>query len=237
MVYEAISQAGTSMAIQVYIATAFLSGLTFLYLSRVWDNLELKYFLVHFFIVAWSGMMYLNFLSESIFSNFTWYMDWMLSTPLILTALGFTALHGADEKRWDLLGGLIGLQFMLVISGIISQSMISNGATGFIGEAAFWLGSIFLLGVVYLLWGPLRQIAQDTSDMLGRHYTYLAGYISVFFLLYPTVWYISGVTNPNGMAVLDNTATSLAFVVLPFFCKQVYGFLDLYLLHQADQEM
>lgn len=226
MVYDAIAASGSETWIQAYIATAFLSGLLYIYLSRVWwDNVPLKFPLIHFFIVVWSGIMYLNFLNESIFSDFAWYMDWLISTPLIVLALGLTALHHADETRWDLLGALMGLQFTLIVTGIISQS---TGAT-----LAYWVGNALLLGVIYLLWGPLRKIAEQGSESLATSYKTLAGYISVFFVLYPAVWYLG---TPGPMEMLNDFQTSVAFVILPFFCKQVYGFLDLYMLHQAGEE-
>jgi len=225
MVFEAIAGSGTEMYIQAYIATAFLSGLLYLYLSRVWwDNVPLKFPIVHFFIVTWSGIMYLNFLNESLFSSFAWYMDWLISTPLIVLALGMTALHHADKNHYDLLGMLMGLQFMLVVTGIISQS---TGAT-----LAYWVGNALLLGVIYLLWFPFREIAEQGSERLAKSYKTLAAYISIFFVLYPAAWYLG---TPGPMEVLSDFQTSLAFVVLPFFCKQVYGFLDLYMIHHAEE--
>lgn len=229
MVYDAIAAAGSTPYLMAYIATAFLSGLLYLFLRRVWwDNVPLKFPLIHFFIVTWSGIMYLNFLNGTPFSDFGWYMDWMISTPLILLALGLTAMHGR-ETRWDLLSALMGLQFMLVITGIISQA---SGAT-----YGYWVGNALLLGVFYLVWGPLRDMAKETSDVLARSYTTLAGYISVFFVLYPTVWYLSETIYPSGPAMLGAFETSVAFVILPFFCKQVYGFLDMYLIHEAEEQM
>jgi bacteriorhodopsin len=56
----------------------------------------------------------------------------------------------------------------------------------------------------------------------------------VFFALYPAVWYV-GIPGP--LNLLNAFETSVAFVILPFFCKQVYGFLDMYLIHRADVEM
>jgi bacteriorhodopsin len=229
MVYEAIAASGSTPFLMAYIATAFLSGLLYLFLRKVWwTDVPLKFPLIHFFIVTWSGIMYLNFLNGTALSDFGWYMDWMISTPLILLALGLTAMHGR-ETRWDLLGGLMGLQFMLVITGIISQE---SGMT-----FAYWIGNALLLGVFYLVWGPLRDMAKETSDSLARSYTTLAGYISVFFVTYPTVWYLSEVIYPSGPGIFGAFETSVAFVVLPFFCKQVYGFLDMYLIHNAGESM
>jgi len=222
MVYDAIVAAGSSLYIQAYIALAFGSALAFLYLGRRW-SIPNRFVLIHVFIVTWSGLMYLNFLSPSVLSDFAWYADWMVSTPLIVAALAFTAMH-ESETRWDLIGGLVGLQFMLIVTGIISQSA---GTTH-----AFWIGNALLVGVFYLLWGPTRSIAEDSSEALARSYRRLATYITVFFILYPVVWYLSGLTNPGAVEALGALETSLAFVVLPLFCKQIYGFLDLYLIHR-----
>lgn len=228
MVYEAITANGFGSQpwIMAYIATAMLSAFGYLYLNRAWDDVPTKFPVIHFFIVVWSGLMYMNFLGETVLSDFVWYMDWMISTPLILLALGLTAFHGSDTRRYDLLGALLGAQFVLVISGLVAQSMGSL--------LPFWIGDLLLLGVVYLLWEPFRSIAEEASAEMARAYKILAGYISIFFILYPTVWYLSGAL-PGGMQVLNATQTSIALVVLPFFCKQVYGFLDMYLIHQAEQ--
>jgi len=229
MVYEAIAASGSTPYLMAYIATAFLSGLLYLFLRKVWwTNVPLKFPIIHFFIVTWSGIMYLNFLNGTALSDFGWYMDWMISTPLILLALGLTAMHGR-ETRWDLLGALMGLQFMLVITGIISQE---SGMT-----YAYWIGNALLLGVFYLVWGPLRKMAKETSDVLARSYTTLSAYISIFFVLYPTVWYLSETIYPAGPGIFGAFETSVAFVILPFFCKQAYGFLDMYLIHEAEEKM
>lgn len=227
MVADALMAAGSTPFIQLYIATAFLSGLTFIWLRELWGrDVPLRFHMIHFFIVVWSGIMYLNFLNRSVITDFAWYFDWMVSTPLILTALGLTAMYKADEHRWDLIGSLIGLQFMLVVTGIISQS---TGST-----LAFWVGNALLVGVLYLLWFPLREMAHDTHETLGRKYTFLAGYITFFFILYPVVWYIG---LPGPLTYLNAYETSVAFVVLPFMCKQAYGFIDLYLLRKAHVAM
>lgn len=212
--------------VTLYIISAFLSAVAFIGLYRYWDGaVPLRYHLIHFFVVTWSGMMYLNFLGDSILTDVAWYLDWMLSTPLILTALALTAMHREQELDYELLGAIIGLQFMVIVSGVVSQ------LTGQV--YAFWIGTVLLVGVVYLLWGPLRTIAEDGGAVLGKHYTMLTAYISVLFFLYPLVWYIG---EPGPMTVLEAPQTTLAFVVLPFLCKQLFGFLDLYLLKKVEDD-
>ena len=60
MVYEAIAASGTGALTWAYIVSAFLSGLTFVYLSKIWEHVPRRLSLAHFFIVTWSGLMYLN---------------------------------------------------------------------------------------------------------------------------------------------------------------------------------
>ncbi len=232
MVYEAIAASGSSPYIWAYIITAFLSGLAFLYLSKIWDNVPRRFPIVHFFIVTWSGLMYLNFVEgQTLLSDFAWYVDWMVSTPLIVLALALTATYKSEKNHYDLIAALMGLQFMLIVTGVISQEAAATPAY------AFWAGCLLLAGVVYLLWVPFRKIAEETSDVLAKKYKLLAGYISVFFALYPAAWYLSEVVYPEGPAMLGAFETSLAFVILPFFCKQVYGFLDMYMIHKAGDEL
>lgn len=233
MVYEAIAASGSAPFIWAYIITAFLSGLGFILLYKKWsDKIPRRFPIVHFFIVTWSGLMYLNFVEgQTLLSDFAWYIDWMVSTPLIVLALALTATLKSDKNHYDLIGALMGLQFMLVVSGIISQETVVS--PDFLGiPAAFWIGCLLLVGVAYLLWKPFREIAEDTG--MGKSYKMLAGYITVFFALYPAVWYLSEIVYPAGPGMLGAYETSLAFVILPFFCKQVYGFLDMYLIHKEN---
>jgi len=232
MVYEAIAASGSENFIWMYIITAFLSGLAFLYLSRVWSDVPRRFPIVHFFIVSWSGLMYLNFVEgQTLLSNYAWYVDWMISTPLIVLALALTATYKSDKNHYDLIAALMGLQFMLIVTGIISQEAASTPAY------AFWIGCGLLVGVAYLLWFPFRKIAENTSEVLAKKYKILAGYITVFFALYPVAWYLSEVIYPEGPGMLGAFETSLAFVILPFFCKQIYGFIDMYLIHKASGEI
>jgi len=209
--------------VTLYIVSAFVSAVAFIGLYRYWDGaVPLRYHLIHFFVEMGAGMMYVNFLGDSVLADVAWYLDWMVSTPLILTALTLTAFYESDDINWDLLGALVGLQCMVIVSGIVAQ------LTGQV--YAFWIGTALLFGVIYLLWGPVRTIAMERGSVLGRQYTRLAAYISVLFLLYPAVWYLG---EPGPLGALTAPQTTLAFVILPFLCKQLFGFLDLYLLKQV----
>ncbi|EHK01379.1 hypothetical protein HRED_08643, partial [Candidatus Haloredivivus sp. G17] len=58
-----------------------------------------------------------------------------------------------------------------------------------------------------------------------------------FLRTLPTVWYLSETIYPAGPGIFGAFETSVAFVILPFFCKQAYGFLDMYLIHEAEEQM
>lgn len=225
MIYEAVVGSGSELFVTAYILAAFLTGLGFIYLSTVWQTVPKKFALIHFFIVTWSGLMYLNFIGRKTFmSDYAWYLDWMISTPLIVLALGLTATVESDQDHTKLITALLGLQFMMIVTGLISQE------TQQVNAYAFWVGCGLLVGVLYLLWKPIREIAYKSSEMLGTKYDVLAAYISGFFILYPAIWYLG---TPGPMNTLTDFQTSVAFVILPFFCKQVFGFLDLYMIKKV----
>ena len=223
MVYQEISAAGTDIWILSYILTAFMSGAAFLHISKIYSSIKKAIPLMHFFLVTWSGLMYVSFLFKTPISDVVWYADWVVSTPLIVGTLSLTAMHDGSV-RYDLLGLVMGLQAMVIVAGALAQAAISPLAT----NVLFWISTGFLLLVFYILMKPIRNIAKQTGDDVRKRYDILLSYITLFFIAYPVIWSFSDVVGiAGGLGAFE---TSLLFVILPFMCKQVYGFLDLYLL-------
>lgn len=232
MVFESISVSGTQPYVIAYILTAIVSGLAFLWLGKKYEkNVPWKFPIIHFFIVMWSALMYLNFIYETPLSNYAWYMDWIISTPLIVAALTLSALYNSKKPKYYLLAAVMGLQAMLILAGALAQATPTALGT----QVFFWFSVMLMFGVFYLIFKPIRAEAKKTSPMLGKKFDYLGIYVIVFWLTYPTVWYFSDVVGiAGGLGAFE---TSLLFVVLPFMCKQAFGFLDLYLLNKAGEEM
>ena len=72
MVVEFFAASGIEFWISLYVLSAFISGGVFIALRRFWSSVPLEFSLIHFFIVLWSGLMYLNFLGSTPLKDFAW---------------------------------------------------------------------------------------------------------------------------------------------------------------------
>lgn len=216
-----IDQFTSSPVFAGYILLMFASAVSFLTLSRIWRPVPFRFFIVHFFVVLWSGLMYLTQVlgitlidaNTSIATFF--YQDWIVSTPLMMLALGLSAIHFADRSVWGRVFGIIGLQALVILTGAIAD--VST-------ETLFWFG------VSVSLYLPLFWIVWTLRDEMGsRTFTILAGFITVMWVTYPTIWLLG----PAQFEIIGIGLTEDLFSVVPAFSKAGFGFLDLWLLKET----
>ena len=146
------------------------------------------------------------------------YADWSVTTPLLLAGLVLTAL--GNGRRFGAMGGylaaIISLDVLMIVTGLISSLATTFGVKwAFYG----WSCAAFL-GVLYLLWGPLRVAVRERGDAVARAYGSNLTMLSVLWLLYPVVFLIG----PEGIAKIGDASTVWAFLVLDVLAKVVYAF-------------
>ncbi|BDC35174.1 hypothetical protein Noda2021_11320 [Candidatus Dependentiae bacterium Noda2021] len=212
-----------------YIGVMALSALGFILMRRSQGTrVPLYFYMIHFAIVCWSGLIYLNILFNTPLRDYAWYADWVISTPLIVLALGLSAMYYLQEKRWDLIWAVMGFQAVTIITGVLAQLSYSQNAL----LTFFILGNVAMLGVFYMIWGPLMTIARQSGYELYAKYRLLASYLVIFWIAYPAIW----ILGTPGFGLISDYATTLSFVILPILCKSGFGFLDLYLLGQLQHK-
>ena len=206
----------------LYVIVLALSALLFLYLRTLWSKKVPEiFFWTHFTIVSWSALMYLNLVFDSPVSPFTYYADWIVSTPLIMLALGLTAMYPLQKIEWSLLFPLMMAQAMVVVTGLLAQ--ISHSQTSML--YFFCFGNLLMLVIFYLVFGPLMQLAHSNT-MLLQKYKNLAWLLVAFWISYPIVWIIG----TPGYGLISPYTTNLLFIILPILCKPVFGIIDLYII-------
>ncbi|GAA3998259.1 hypothetical protein GCM10022408_06280 [Hymenobacter fastidiosus] len=157
-------------------------------------------------------------------THYARYADWVVSTPLLLLALAFTAMFYVpkDERSKTLLFGLVAADVVMIVCGLfadLSESSTARLLWFLCGVGAF-------LAVLSILWGPLRRIAENSDAELGSIYIKLVGFLTILWISYPTIWALG----PSGLRVFGQTTETLLFVVVPFFSKVGFSILDLYFL-------
>jgi bacteriorhodopsin len=216
----------------LYVACMAAGALLFAAWARHPRGVHREEYLVAILIPVWSGIAYLamafNLGTVDVAGQMTYwarYADWVVTTPLLLVALAFTAMHRLPKRDYTLIGALVAADVVMILCGLVGD--LSPYPTRYV---FFWIGVVALAVVFWLAWGPLRRLAWSQGDDLGRVYTIVAGYLTVLWVGYPTTW----ILGPSGLGQFGQSVDTLLFVVLPVFSKVGFSILDLTLLRRLS---
>ena len=216
-----------------YVACMAAGALLFAYWSREPRGVHRAEYAVAIMIPVWSALAYLAMafgLGQTEVAGQTtyWarYADWIVSTPLLVVALGLTAMHRLERRDAPLLSAIVGADVVMIACGLVADLATDPSA-----RATFFLcGCAALAVVLYLAWAPLRRLAFRQGDDLGRVYTVVLTILSVLWFAYPTIWWFG----PSGVGAIDQGAESVLFVVVPVLSKVGFSAVDLYLLRRLS---
>lgn len=140
------------------------------------------------------------------------YVDWLLTTPLIIALLGILA-----NANRSLIATLIGVDIYMITAsalGTLSSSL-------FVSLVWFGIGTVAYLVFLYLLLGALSSAADEMPSDVSGMYTKLRNLTIVLWSIYPVVWVLSG----NGFGVLPPVGAEAGFVALDVLSKVVFGYI------------
>jgi bacteriorhodopsin len=149
------------------------------------------------------------------------YIDWLVTTPLLLLDLGALAGISAEDS------------FMLVILDVL---MVLAGLAGGLskGSAGLWmwtLGCIFFLPIVYDLAFTFRTKAKMVGDEAAKCYDKLVVLTVFLWTAYPAVFFFA-----EYAGTLSTTAEVGTYMVLDVSAKCVFGFILLTSHKSLQQE-
>ncbi|MDT0174517.1 bacteriorhodopsin [Pantoea sp. RRHST58] len=146
------------------------------------------------------------------------YADWSITTPILLAGLVMLAFHeqGKPGEMGGFLTAIIVLDVMMIITGLISS--LAETAT------AKWIWYLWscaaFLGVIYLLWGPLRAMAAARGNALAAAYNKNVALLTLVWFIYPIVFLVG----PEGLKIITDPTSVWAFLVLDIIAKVFYAF-------------
>lgn len=177
------------------------------------------------FIPIWSGLAYMAsafdqgiLLVDGREVYLTRYIDWAVTTPLLLATLAWTAMWSV-KKHSSLIIAIMGADLIMILSGLIADLTVDEN----IKWVWYTVGCVCLLVILAITWGPLRRIADEQGPEVGSTYKRVAGLLSVLWLGYPTIWALG----PSGVGVLDSSTDVALFVLLPILSKVGFSLFDL----------
>lgn len=221
-----------SLPYVVYIACMVAGAVLFFTWSRKPSGVHESEYTVAILIPVWSALAYLGMSfgmgqSEVAGQTAFWgrYVDWVVSTPLLLLALGLTAMHRLKRRDGALLWALVGTDVIMILCGLVADLSTGTARTVF-----FLCGCGALLFIFYLSWGPLRQLAYKQGKDLGKVYDTVGGMLSVLWVAYPAIWWLG----PSGAGILGQGLETWLYVIVPILSKVGFSAVDLYLLRKLS---
>jgi bacteriorhodopsin len=210
----------------VYVVWMAIGALHFWSLSRNPKGVPQYEYLVAIFIPIWSGLAYMAMALDQgkleaarQVAHYARYVDWIVTTPLLLLALSWTAMQFI-KKDWTLLGFLISTQVVVITTGLIADFSERD----WVRYLWYICGVMAFLVVLWGIWVPLRAKARSQGGELAALYDQLVTYFTVLWISYPIAWII----DPSGFGWVNQDIDTLLFCLLPFFSKVGFSFLDLH---------
>ena len=142
------------------------------------------------------------------------YIDWSVTTPLLLLSLGLNAMN-TGKKRSDLLVGVVLADVLMIVTSFV----FGASETGWERWSWFGISTICFLFVYYVIWGPQLAVANRQREDVRANYKRNAAILSVLWLVYPFVLAAS----PDGAHVIDDSLSVLLIAILDVLSKVAYG--------------
>ena len=147
---------------------------------------------------------------------FARYIDWSLTTPLLLVTVCLTAMHG-QKKRLGAFTGIVLADLMMILTALF----FGASEVPWIKWTWFLISCVAFLGVYYVLWVSNLQNNRIERDDVRSSYRRHASILSILWLLYPIVLAVA----PDGLNVISDSLSVLAIAVLDILSKVAFGFL------------
>lgn len=144
------------------------------------------------------------------------YIDWVVTTPLLLLDLALLALISPRQNA-GFIAGLIGLDLIMILTGLLAGSRTSGFGRGF----WFLISTVALVALLYLIVTRLFSEAAGQPEAVHQIFRTLAYLTVVLWAFYPIVWLIG----TEGFGAVNSTVEVLLFLILDFLAKIGFGFL------------
>lgn len=154
------------------------------------------------------------------------YIDWLITTPLLLLDLALLAM-ARPGRNVGLIATLLGLDVFMIVTGLIAGSSTNT----FFTVVFFIISTAALVGVLYLLYTRFFAAARTRSQGVAGIFNQLAILTIVLWSLYPIVFLLG----TEGFRAVDQDWEIFLFLILDLLAKVGFGFL-LLSNHQVIEE-
>ncbi|PVH74297.1 putative opsin-1 [Cadophora sp. DSE1049] len=232
-IYEKVGETGTKTLWVVFVLM-FLSSLAFYYLAFRVPVQKRLFHVITALITTFASISYFAMATgdgnsfahivvkevhkhtpdtvEHVFRQVFWarYVDWALTTPLLLLDLAFLAGMNGASITVAIVADLI-----MVLLGLFAAFGRTDGQKW----GYYAIACIAYLVIVYQLVVPGRRAVAAKSSSTAKLFASIGGFTLVLWTLYPIVWGIG-----DGARKWSVDTEIVAYAVLDILAKPVFGF-------------
>ncbi len=188
----------------------------------------MEFALVSFFITLWAATMYLSMvLGETVLFDFKgqhtlfWgrYLDWIITTPLLLMDLGVVA--GARPK---LVAGVMAADVFMIVTGAIAT--LEGSPTNYLWYVISCGAFLAILGA---LMTEYSATARRRNGKINQLFQKLRNTLIGLWFIYPIVWILGA----EGFRVLNVETETACYAILDVLAKVGFGLI----LTSASQDV
>lgn len=144
------------------------------------------------------------------------YIDWLITTPLLLVDLALLALAN-PRRNIGTIATLIVLDVVMILTGLLAGSRESAAGRGF----WFIVSTVAFVVLIYLIVTQLFAAARNASENAKGLFSTLAYLTVVLWSLYPIVWLLG----TEGFGAVGTGTEVFLFLILDFLAKIAFGIL------------
>lgn len=141
------------------------------------------------------------------------YIDWLLTTPLLLLNLAMVATFNVGRKT-ALVAAIMGLDVFMIVTGLIAAM-----TSGSVKWVFYFLSCLAFLGVIALIWSVLRREAAKLTFEELHVYNTVTGLLTALWLLYPLVWLVG----TEGLGTVSASIEAMLYMFLDVAAKLGFG--------------
>lgn len=190
---------------------------------------SISHFLVPMIAMTLYLLMALGYGSVHLSSGRTFYyaryIDWAITTPLLLLSLISTAVAGERKKRGALIAGLILSDVYMIVTGLVAGWTDSPSLKWWF----YALSCLAFIAIYGMLFGTFRRLSLNspTGDQFRRKMPVLAA----IWLAYPVVFLIG----QEGLRLWSGSVDAVLFTCLDLLAKVGYGLWAISMMKKADR--
>lgn len=136
------------------------------------------------------------------------YIDWFITTPLLLMDLLLTA-----GMPWPTVLFAILVDEVMIVTGLVGALVKSSYKWGY-----FTFGCVALLYIIYLLAWEARRHANALGNDVGKAFLFCGSLTAFLWTLYPIAWGVC-----EGGNVISPDSEAVFYGILDLFAKPVFG--------------